>query len=214
MQNPMVVQGLIFLIAFLVPGFVGIIAYNMLAISRKPTNLTLIAFAMLLTIVSNVVSNQLFDRSTFPQISVADESLIFFALEQLTVGNVAVPSGVSIVLAVAVAVTVNTGWFYRVLQHCRLTTNTGRISVWHDVFADNRERWVEVQFEDGRRLIGWPRQYSADTEIRELFLAESTWFIPAEDGDWQGVSVDGPGTYIFVGDQVVAVNVLTGKGSR
>ena len=99
----------------------------------------------------------------------------------------------------------NTGILYIVLRLLRLTSRTGRIDPWHEVFASHRKKWVLARFKDGTILVGWPRYYSEDGERKELFLAEAAWSRLNDDGTYREEAVDGDGVFVCNFDEIIAI---------
>lgn len=78
-----------------------------------------------------------------------------------------------------------------ILRWLKLTRATTRASVWDDVFSDV-QRYVIVEFNDGRRVMGWPSYISNTPDENSLFLEDASWVM--DDGSEQ--TIKGPGMLI------------------
>jgi hypothetical protein len=56
----------------------------------------------------------------------------------------------------------------------RISRKTARSSVWFDVFYDIRTHII-INFENGRRIYGWPMYYSNDPKNPYIFLFKPAW---------------------------------------
>ncbi len=68
----------------------------------------------------------------------------------------------------------------KALRKMKVTDRTSRRNVWYDVFTDVKS-YVIINFEDGRRILGWPEYYSDDPEDQTIFLCDAAWI--QENGD-------------------------------
>jgi hypothetical protein len=109
----------------------------------------------------------------------------------------------SVVLGVLYAANINHDWLLTFLRWCRITERTARISVWNDVFQ-TIGGFVQVNLKDGRRLIGWVRDYSDDPNDCSVFLEDAAWVI---EGDEQQ-SIDGPGILLTKESAIETVSFL------
>lgn len=56
----------------------------------------------------------------------------------------------------------------------RFSKRTSRVSVWLDVFYASKG-FIIINFQDGRRLRGWPMYFSDDPNKPYLFLWKPAW---------------------------------------
>ena len=81
----------------------------------------------------------------------------------------------AILLALIVGASITHDLHMKMLRWMRLTHRTARASTWIDIFVDQRRRYVEVTFADGRRLFGWPQYYSNHPGEGLLYLCQPAW---------------------------------------
>lgn len=96
------------------------------------------------------------------------------------------------------------GKFFRFI---RATQRTTRPSIWNDVFHD-LSFFVQVQFSDGRKLIGWPRYFSDTPEEASLFLEKAAWI------DHEGKEEDIPGPGILITKNMPIETIMFLKGQQ
>jgi len=61
--------------------------------------------------------------------------------------------------------------FFRFL---RITDKTSRISVWQDVFLNEKKNLV-ITLNDNKRIFGWPMYYSHEKENSHIYLFNPAW---------------------------------------
>jgi hypothetical protein len=98
---------------------------------------------------------------------------------------------IALVLGLAMSAFQTNDIHTKLLRRLWITRATTRTSVWDDAFSDI-QRFVLVEFSDGRRVMGWPRYISNTPEESSLFLEYASWVL--DDGTEQ--VIDGPGMLI------------------
>ncbi len=115
----------------------------------------------------------------------------------------------SLLVGLLVSASVTNDWHGWLFRKARLTQRTTRSSVWSDVFHD-LAYYVQVQFTDGRKLIGWPKYFSDTPEESSLFLENAAW-IDKED---KVIEISGPGILITKNMPVETIMFLKGDRIR
>lgn len=221
-------SGALLLFLYLLPGFIGLLVYDFLAEGRQRETLEKLVIALVLTLVSALLVNYVFEVPLFPEPRAVQRAGFFAALSALVGGepakdletaavlsafltrNLLYQSVASTLLAALFAALNNKGLVYKAARFLRLTLKTGNADVWADLFYGLRGYWVRVRYDDGSQLVGWPQFISNPGIPRELFLAEATWHYPnpAAPGSLTSVDVEGPGVYVNQFDKVVAIELL------
>ena len=202
--------GALFLLFYLLPGFLGSLVYDFLAESRKRDNFERIVAALVLTLVSWVILNAGFKVPLLP-LPFDDKTTLTAVLNAFVGRNLLYESLLAIAVATLIAVLNNTRITYTILNTLRITTKASSVDVWADTFDRYRGFWVGLRFSDGRLLIGWPKFYSQFGDAREVFLADATWLVPDGSGTLTPSDVDGAGVYIADITKIEAIEVLKGK---
>lgn len=115
---------------------------------------------------------------------------------------------ISVASGLAFAVAENHGWIYRAMRWFRMTRKTGENDVWQQTFYLYFDRWISLEFADGRRLVGWPRRFSSSGRSRALLLGDATWYTLAADGTVTARDVEGPGVYVERFDDIETMEIL------
>lgn len=187
------------ILLFLLPGLIGLLVFERIAeISRTRTAFDKIVVGAALAITSTAITNWVLSIFGAPLIQGVAAPENGAAMSLMIVDNVAgwplaANAAAAVILAGLAAGLHNSGWLFAVLRWARLTNNTGRIDIWHDVFSTYRGSWVRVKFKDGLELVGWPEYYSTMPGQRELFMADATWVEPVGGSR---ANVPGPGVYV------------------
>ena len=66
---------------------------------------------------------------------------------------------------------------------------TSRDSIWADVFTEQRDRFVVLELDDGRRLQGYPRYWSDDPADGFVYLSRPAWLVRVGEGTEVDVDV-------------------------
>ena len=201
--------GAVFIFFYLLPGLLGTSIYDFLVEGEPRSNVQRIIFALSLTLLSALTLRVAFNVPMVPAVAVtkdADAALVMRALlERHLLFLTAISAGLGILLAAAN----NHGLILAVFRVTRLTYKVSAADVWQDTFYKFRGYWVRVTFDDGRILVGWPRYFSGIGKPRELFVADATWWLPADEGSQpRQVDEEGPGVYIADFSKVTTISLL------
>lgn len=200
----------LFLLLFLLPGFLGLQVYDYLAVGAKRDGLQRIVTALCLTLLSGLAVRALIGIQLITIIKVTKDTPISEVLGSFVSPNLFYLSVVSIVLAAFFAVLNNHGILYRLARFACLTRRTGRDNVWQDLFNGNRRSWLRIHLKDGSRVIGWRRLASDDASLRELYLAEAVWWVPnpRAPGGFAEQRSDAGGVYFGNFDEITMIEVF------
>lgn len=226
------------ILLFLLPGFVGLIVYEIVAEVPKRETFDKVVVAIALTVVASVVHGVA--GHVFPFIGVPaglEQVVALYAAKtdaqaaQNAASGRAIIAGLGWTTAIAVtlgfvfALMQNKGLAYKTLYRLGATKRTGAIDVWHQVFSRGAQCWVRLRWKNGTMLIGWAKYFSEDSKTMALFVAEATWHLPqapvvngaavefskVAPGDivnFAAVDVVGPGVLITKFDDIVAIDQL------
>ena len=81
---------------------------------------------------------------------------------------------ISIVVPVVLSFLITNDWHMKLARALRISRRTARSSVWFDVFYDLKKHIV-IDFENGRRIYGWPMYYSDNPGEPYIFLYRPHW---------------------------------------
>ena len=91
-------------------------------------------------------------------------------------------------------------------RRLKVTDRTSRTNVWFDVFTDIKS-YIIVNFEDGRRLYGWPKYFSDDPNDKSLFLCHAAWI--KDDGEL--IKLDNRGILITPNEKIDTIEFIKEK---
>ena len=95
---------------------------------------------------------------------------------------------ISVILPILIGVNVNTDLFMKILRKLKITKKTSRDNIWIDVFSD-KERYIIVNFKDGKRLLGFPEYFSDNSEDGMIYVTVPSWI--DDKGNETEIKVDG-----------------------
>lgn len=106
-------------------------------------------------------------------------------------------------LGVAWAHVVNNGWSHAALRRLGTTKRNSLPTQWFSAFA-RYDRFVVLQFKDGRRLMGWPTEWPDEPESGHFVLQRAAWVM--DDGT--KAAMHEIEVYLVCAKQVEAVEFL------
>lgn len=80
----------------------------------------------------------------------------------------------SVAIAVVTALALNRNWLGKALRFFGISSQSGRATIWLDVFAEYR-KFVVVHLSDERRVSGWVLHYSNSSDDGNIYLSEPRW---------------------------------------
>lgn len=98
---------------------------------------------------------------------------------------------IAVILALLVSLSITNDLHMRVARSLKFTERTSRPTIWNDVFYGN-SGFVQVQFQDGRRILGEILFFSDTPEEASLFLGQAAWV----GTDNATTDIPGPGILI------------------
>jgi hypothetical protein len=175
------------ILVFLVPGFLSMAFLDMLVPARKRDDLQKVASALIFSLIIYFVHSLIFARSPMGVIekTIGEAKSYEVSIPAL---SIAVVSGLALFLPVLLALLQKYDLHMKFFRRLKVTDRTSRSNVWFDVFTDIKSHII-LNFEDGRRLFGWPQYYSDDPEDKTLFLCHAAWV--QENGDLTWLNLKG-----------------------
>lgn len=166
------------LLRFLLPGFMAAWLFYGLTSHSKPSQFERVVQALILTFAIQVL--------VLPVKAVATALGGVVAVGPWTASSSLVTSFVlATAVGAALAYFTNKDWLHTRLRALGFTSKTAHPSEWYCVF-DRQRTYVILQLRDGRRLYGWPKEWSNTPEEGQLYIQEPSWI------DDEGKTVDLP----------------------
>lgn len=174
----------------LLPGFLAAGIIRALCVRTKQTEFDKLIEALVYSFISYAAFVAVFHRFPLQGLEKGPENMAVY-LSTLHPSDVLFLLGIGAAIGILVGASITNDLHGRVFRILRLTNRTSRPSIWLDVFSEVKD-YVQVEFQDGRRLIGWPRYFSDSPEESSLFLENAAWIGPDEK------PVEIPGSGILV----------------
>lgn len=165
-------------LVILIPGFISAAIMDRLLVRKEKKEISLLIEALIFSMIIYAIYLPIFQR---PPIAIDSQG---FQLDRVSFMSLVV---ISIFLPLILSFLATTDLHMRAARYLQLTTRTARGSVWQDVFTD-KEKSVIINFEDGRRVYGWPEYFSDEPEQIFLYLKKPSWI---ENGKFVDLNVDG-----------------------
>lgn len=200
----------LYLFLYLLPGILGALVYEYVVEQEPREALDRIATALVLALFGALASTLFSIGALAPHFIVHSDTPPDKILEAfLQPKPLLISTLISASVAILFGTAQNHGWIYGALRFLKITKKTGRSDVWQQTFYLMGDRWISLEFKDGRRLIGWPQRFSSSGQPRALLINEATWHAPDQDGGFAATDVHGPGVYVANFDEVVSMEFLT-----
>jgi hypothetical protein len=226
------------ILLFLLPGFVGLIVYEIAAEVPKRETFEKVVVALAFTAVASVLhgivgtfTSVVGTPAGLEQIAALSaakddaKAAANLAAARAIIAGLGWTTAIAVVLGLVSATLQNKGGIYKTLLLLGITKRTGAIDVWHQVFSRGARCWVRLRYRNGTMLVGWAQYFSEDSKTMALFVSEATWHLPqapvaggtavdftkVAPGDitsFVAVDVAGPGVLVTRFDDVVAIDQL------
>lgn len=116
---------------------------------------------------------------------------------------------VSMLIPLAISASIKHDWHMKFFRRFKVTDRTSRTNVWFDVFTDIKS-YIVINFEDGRRLYGWPEYFSDDPEDKSLFLCHAAWI--GDDGNF--IKLDNRGILVTPNERIDTIEFVKERRSE
>lgn len=160
------------LLTFLLPGFLSAWIFYGLTSHPKPTQFERTVEALVFTFVIHAVTQTV--RVILEMIGPYWSAGPWNETGQLIISVV-----LAVLLGLALATAVNKDLFHAWLRKKGFTSRTSHPSEWFCVL-DRNPAFVVLQLKDGRRLIGWPKEWPVSPSSGQFYIQMPAWIL--EDG--------------------------------
>ena len=199
----------LYLFLYVLPGIFGAFVYDYVLEGEKRETVDRVLSALVLALVGYLSLYVLTGARLVPNVEIKSDTPPNVILDAfLQPKHLLFVTIISVGFGLAFAIAENHGWIYRLMRLLRMTRKTGESDVWQQTFYQYFDRWISLEFTDGRRLVGWPRLFSSSGKSRALLLADATWYVTDGDGALTAQDVEGPGVYVERFDDIETMEVL------
>lgn len=168
-MTPELAQNFVHLMTYLLPGFLAAWVFYGLTSHPKPSQFERVIQALIFTFIIQTV---------VPGIRWFLE--LIGRLIVLGSWDAAAESATSFVLAMIfgsiLAYLTNADKFHKLLRVAKLTSRTSHPSEWYAVFVE-KVTFVVLHLKDGRRLLGWPKEWPVEPDKGQFYIMEPSWIV-------------------------------------
>lgn len=157
----------------LLPGFLAAAAFHALTPYPKRDVFERVVAALIFTLFAQLIVAAI--RSICIWIGTSGFSVGAWSVE----ADLGWGAAAGLTMGVAWAHVVNNGLTHGFLRKLGTTKKTSLPTQWFSAFAQ-RERYIILQFRDGRRLMGWPLEWPDEPESGHFLLERPGWVL--DDG--------------------------------
>ncbi|MBA7514458.1 hypothetical protein ES705_06487 [subsurface metagenome] len=186
---------------FLIPGFISETILDALIVRKAKKELGVIIealiFSMFIYTIYSFISSEspvALDQSKQP-IVYTYNSISFLWLSLLSIG-----------FPVVLSFLVTNDLHMKVVRFLQISKRTARASVWFDIFSD-MDTHIIINFENGRRIYGWPLYYSNEPHNPYIFLSEPAW-IQEENQEQKFIDLNIQGILITPEQKIESIEFL------
>jgi hypothetical protein len=171
-MSPELAKNFVFLITYLLPGFLAAWVFYGLTSHPKPTQFERVVQALIFTfIIQTFVPGIRWLMELLGQgVSIGpwtdtSESVTSFTLAML--------------FGATLAYITNADSFHKKLRAANFTSRTSHPSEWYAVLAE-KVTYVILHLDDGRRLYGWPKEWPIECDRGQFYIMQPSWIIDDE----------------------------------
>ena len=157
------------ILIFLIPGFISAVILDTLAVRMEKKELGKIIEALIFSMIIYTIYSSISGKSPI-SLSKIEESttLVYDSKSFLWLALI------SLFIPLVLSFLITNDLHMKLARKLRITKKTARESVWFDVFSD-LDKPIIINFENGRRIYGWPMYYSTKPENPYIFLFRPAW---------------------------------------
>ncbi|MBN2240523.1 MAG: hypothetical protein JW712_12185 [Dehalococcoidales bacterium] len=167
---------------FLLPGFLSETILNVVTVRKDKNDLGKVIEALIFSVIIYIIYSSVYSKNpiTLVVVSASEKGLTSTYTIQPEGIGLLILLGISIVIPILLGLLITNDLLMGILRWLRVTGKTGQQSVWLDLFLNNKKSIV-VNFEDGRRILGFPQYYSDDPADPYLYLYNPSWIVYNEN---------------------------------
>ncbi|MBC8357337.1 MAG: hypothetical protein H8E54_00105 [Candidatus Aminicenantes bacterium] len=170
------------ILIFLIPGFISAVILDTLVVRMKKKELGKIIEALIFSMIIYTIYSSISGKSPI-SLSKIEESttLVYDSKSFLWLALL------SLFIPLVLSFLITNDLHMKLARKLRITRKTARASVWFDVFSD-LDKHIIINFENDRRIYGWPMYYSTKPENPYIFLFRPAWI---QEGKFVDLNIEG-----------------------
>ena len=172
------------ILIFLIPGFISAIILDALVVRMEKKELGKIIEALIFSMIIYTIYSSISGSGKSPiSLSKIEESttLVYDSKSFLWLALL------SLFIPLLLSFFITNDLHMKLARKLRITRKTARASVWFDVFSD-LDKHIIINFENGRRIYGWPMYHSTKPENPYIFLFNPAWI---QEDEFVDLNIEG-----------------------
>ena len=156
----------------LIPGFISEKILDVLITRKNKDNFTRFIEALIFSFLVYAFTAIIYKWQPLVQINYSDGNTIYnFSTDNEIIF---ITLFFSIILPFVLGGLIHNDLHTKFFRFLKITDKTSRISVWQDVFV-NEKKYLVITLNDNKRIYGWPMYYSHEKENSHIFLYNPAW---------------------------------------
>jgi len=162
------VQALQILI-FLIPGFIAAVILDALVVRMEKKEVGKIIEALIFSMIIYTIYSSISGKSPISLSKIEESTTLFYDSKSFLWLAL-----LSLFIPLLFSFFITNDLHMKLARKLQITRKTARASVWFDVFSD-LDKHIIINFENGRRIYGWPMYHSTKPENPYIFLFNPAW---------------------------------------
>lgn len=163
----------------LIPGFISEKILDVLITRKKVDQLSKFVEALIFSFLIYALTAITYKWQPLVQINYSGENIKYNLSTNYEI--IIITLLFSILLPFIFGALIHNDLHTKLFRFLRITDKTSRISVWQDVFLNEKKNLV-ITLNDNRRIFGWPMYYSHEKENSHIYLYDPAWI--DDDGNY------------------------------
>lgn len=157
---------------FLIPGLLSTTIISLIVVRKELSFIDKVIEALIFNFIIYSLTALFVNLEPFASITSSKSNISFlytnnrFFLITLLLISVILPSFVGCIIYYDLHM--------RFLRFIKLTDKTSRATAWQDIFIEHK-KFLVIHFKDGRRIYGWPLNYSDTPDEGLIYLFNPSW---------------------------------------
>jgi hypothetical protein len=181
------------ILIFLIPGFISGIILDNLVVRKAKSEFGTVIEALIFSLIILVIYSQVISKSPIELTVINAPATASTSTYTLNSQGFLWLFVFSVLLPLPIAFLMTYDLHMKLLRFLHITKRTARENVWLDTFLDE-QRYVVINFTDGRRITGWPKYYSDDKDSQYVYLTNAAWIVEnmtTKQEEFKEIDMDG-----------------------
>lgn len=160
------------IIFFLIPGLLATTIISLIVVRKEISFIDKVIEALILNFIIYSMTAIFVNLEPFASITSSKEVISFSFTSNRTF--LITLLSITILFPSLIGGIIYYDFHMRLLRFIKLTDKTSRVTTWQDIFIENK-KFLVAHFKDGRRIYGWPLNYSDTPDEGLIYLYNPSW---------------------------------------